>query len=573
MEPDSSVVERPQPTSDTAAAPFAAAGLTATLVGCGGGGSGDTSASPAPAPGPAPAPAPAPSASPSATEAARFLAQATLGAPRAEITAVQIQGYAGWLDAQFQKPRTQGHFDWLVAKGYTADTYANNAAGMDNTLWRKFISSDDPLRQRVTFALSELLVVSVLGVSTFYRQFAIANYLDILEANAFGNYRTLLGEVSRSSAMGYYLTFRGNAKANASGAQPDENYARELMQLFTIGLVQLNADGTPKAGAPETYGPDDVSGLARVFTGWDLDVSGFTRPYPADVHRRPMAQVATRYETGSKSFLGTTIAAGTSAQAALDAALDTLFLHPNCPPFVSRQLIQRLVTSNPSAAYVGRVAAVFTNNGSGVRGDLRAVVRAILLDDEARSATTAAGASFGKLREPVQRFLNWARAFGVTSASGNWVVGDLSDPGTRLGQSPMRASSVFNFFRPGYVPPGAIAQAALVGPEFQITTESSVAGYINFMQSVIAAAGGGAGSGSTDVRADYASLLALAGDTRALLDEVNLVLAAGQVSAATVATFKAALDTMPAGTDAERRNRVYAAVLLVMASPEYIVQK
>jgi uncharacterized protein (DUF1800 family) len=484
---------------------------------------------------------------------------------------LQGQGFAAWLDAEFARPRGTSHFDWLLQRGYDAETYRNNAAGLDNTIWRALIGAEDPLRQRMVLALSELLVVSVLGVSTLYRQFAIANYLDILEANAFGNYRTLLGEVSRSSAMGYYLTFRGNAKASAQGAQPDENYARELMQLFTIGLVQLNTDGTPKSGAPETYGPEDVSGLARVFTGWDLDVSGLAQPFPPTVHRRPMAQIASRYESGSKTFLGVTIPSGTPAQAALDTALDTLFQHPNCPPFVCRQLIQRLVTSNPSPAYVGRVAAVFANNGAGVRGDLKAVLRAMLLDAEARDTSTAlASPSTGKLREPVLRFLNWARGFGVTSPSQAWVVGDLSDPATRLGQSPMRATSVFNFFRPGYVPPNsAIAQAALVGPEFQITTESSVAGYLNYMQTVIPATG----SGQSDVRPDYASLLALADDSLALLAEINLVLAAGQVSAATLATLKTALDSIATGTDAGRRNRVHAALLLVLASPEYIVQK
>jgi len=500
-------------------------------------------------------------------DAARFLAQATLGAPKSQIAAVQTTGYAPWIEAQFATPPGQGHFDWLLANGYGAGAFANNMQGLDNTLWRKFISGDDPLRQRTVLALSEMLVVSVLGVATFYRQFAIANYLDILEANAFGNYRTLLGQVTLSTAMGYYLTYRGNAKASTQGSQPDENYARELMQLFTIGLVPLNADGTPRAG--ETYGPDDVSGLARVFTGWDLDVSGFSSPYPPEAHRRPMVQVASRYETGSKSFLGTTIPAGTSAQAVLNTALDTLFAHPNLPPFVSRQLIQRLVTSNPSPAYVGRVSAVFANNGSGVRGDLRAVLRAILLDGEARDGASALSAtSFGKLREPVVRFLNWARAFGATSPAGTWAIGDLSDPATRLGQSPMRSASVFNFFRPGYVPPGStIASLGLTGPEFQIATESSVAGYVNFMQRAVA------GTGIGDVRANYTELMALAGDSAGLLAEINLVLAAGQLSAATLAALKIGLDSIAATADAGRLNRVQAALTLVLAAPEYIAQK
>lgn len=526
----------------------------ASLAACGGGGGGS-----APQAG-----VPGGTTLLAAGDAARFLAQATPGASRNDITALQQQGYAAWLDAQFALPRGMGHFDWLLAHGYGEETFRNNTQGLEPTLWRRLIASEDALRQRVTLALSELLVVSVLGVNTFYRQFAIANYLDILEANAFGNYRTLLGQVSLSTAMGYYLTYRGNAKANTKGAQPDENYARELMQLFTIGLVQLNMDGTPKAGAPESYGPEDVSGLARVFTGWDLDTSGHTSPFPPDIHRRPMAQVAARYETGAKSFLGVSIAANTSAQASLATALDTLFQHPNCPPFVSKQLIQRLVTSNPSPGYVQRVATVFANNGSGVRGDLKAVVRAILLDDEARAAPTGTS---GKLREPVLRFLAWARGFGAASPTDAWAIGDLSDPATRLGQSPMRSASVFNFFRPGYVPGSTFAQAGLVGPEFQIATETSVAGYLNYMQGAIAGAGIG------DVRADYGALLAIAADAQALLAEVNLVLAAGQLSAATLATLKTALDTINASTDAGKRNRVHAALLLVLAAPEFIALK
>jgi len=502
----------------------------------------------------------------SASEAARFLAQATLGASRDDIAAARASGHAGWIENQFALPRSQSHFDWLLAKGFDAETYRNNAGGLDNTLWRKLIGSPDPLRQRVTLALSEICVVSVLGVTTPWRAFAIANYVDLLEANAFGNYRTLLGQISLSTAMGYYLTFRGNAKANPiTGSQPDENYARELMQLMTLGLYQLNADGS--AQAAETYGQADVSGLARVFTGWDLDVAGLANPLPPEVHRRPLAQVAARYESGSKSFLGTTIPAGTAAASGLDLALDTLFNHPNLPPFIGRQLIQRLVTSNPSAAYVTRVAAVFADNGAGVRGDMKAVLRAILLDAEARNAPVAAG-SFGKLREPVTRFVNWARGVGATSPADTWAIGDLTDPATKLGQSPMRSPSVFNFFRPGYVPPNsAIASQGLTAPEFQITTESSVAGYVNFMQRAVSGAGVG------DVKSAYPTLLPLANDSRALLDEVNLVLAAGQLSAATLAALASALDSIAATTDSGKLNRIYAALTLVLAAPEYIVQK
>lgn len=560
--------------TDTSSLPAVSAllGTAAALSACGGGGGGESN--PPPTAPPANPPTNTPRTQPSSVrDAARFLTQASLGYSRADLDAlVRGNSYTDWLQAQFAMPRSSTHFDWLLAKGYGAETYRNNAKGLDNTIWRKLIASPDLLRQRVVLALSQLCVVSVLGINAPWRQFIVANYLDILEANAFGNYRQLLGQISLSPAMGFYLTYRGNTKANPqTGSEPDENYARELMQLFTIGLVQLQPDGSVQTanGQPvETYKQADVSGLARVFTGWDVDTSGFANPYPPDVARRPMVQVASRYESGAKNFLGTTIAAGTGAMEALNSALDTLFQHPNLPVFVGRQMIQRLVTSNPSPAYVARVATAFANNGQGVRGDMQALLRAILLDPEARDPQVAAGPSFGKLREPVVRLLNWARAYQLTSVSDSWALGDLSDPGTRLGQSPLHSPSVFNFFRPGYVPPNtALAAQGLVGPEFQITTEVSVAGYVNFMQQVIAS------SLSGDWRADYGSLLALAGDSAALLTELNTVLAAGSLSAPTLVQIQTAVDSLPLNATDGARNRVYMALLLVMAAPEYLVQK
>jgi len=542
--------------------------LLGSLAACGGGESADTALEARVAVEPL-----ATQALPTVAEAARFLTQATPGYTAADLSSVAATGYTAWLNKQFALPRSQSHCDWLNAHGYNAASNIFSTAGLDNTIWRKLIGSGDPLRQRMVLALSEICVVSVLGVNSSWRQYAVAHYLDLLEANAFGNYRKLLQDISLSPAMGYYLTFRGSAKANPkTGSEPDENYARELMQLFTIGLVQLNPDGSVKTRANgtalETYTQADVSGLARVFTGWNVDVSGLTSPYPADFQQRPMVSVASQYETGSKTFLGKTIAAGTPALDALNQALDTLFQHPNLPPFISRQLIQRLVTSNPSPAYVARVSAVFANNGAGVRGDLQAVLKAILLDTEARSATTAALPTFGKLREPVMRFLAWARAYRANSATNTWAVGDLSDPATRLGQSPMRSGSVFNFFRPGYVPPGtALASQGLVGPEFQIANESSVAGYINYMQRVVT------GSGAGDLTPDYSSLLPLAADAAALVAEINRVLAGGQLSAQTLSLIQAAVTTLPSSNQPNALRRIQAALTLVLASPEFIVQK
>ncbi len=551
---------------------FAAIVGGALLSACGGGGDGSAAPSPAPSPSPAPTPAPVPPPADPVTpaQASRFLAQASMGATREQIARVQSIGYAGWLDEQFALAPSASRWDWLVSKGFDALTNKNGEAGADPVMWRHMLTSPDTLRQRVTLALSEILVASVSGFNGGWKAFSAAAYLDLLEGQAFGNYRTLLQQVSTSAPMGEYLTFRGNLKANAgTGALPDENYAREVMQLFTIGLVQLNLDGTPKlvAGAQqETYGLDDIAGLARVFTGWNYDLAGGDTNTPA-FKKRPMTITASRHETGSKTFLGTTIAAGTSGDDSLRIALDTIFAHPNVAPFIGRQLILRLVCSNPSPAYVTRVAGVFNNDGAGVKGNLKAVIKAILLDDEARNPARMADPAFGKQREPILRLAAWARAFKVTSSGNAWTVGNTSDPATRLGQSPLRSSSVFNFFRPGYIPPNsAIGSAGLVAPEFQITNESSVVGYVNFMQNTVS-------RGAGDVKADYSALMSLADNPQALLDELNLLLAAGQLSAATVALMRGALATMASGTDAARLNRIHAALVLVLAAPEFIIQK
>ena len=540
------------------------------LTACGGGGD---NAAPAPNTSPpvvtAPVATPLPTG-PSAAQASRFLAQASMGATREQIARVQSIGYAAWLDEQYAAPPSATRWDYLVSRGLNSISNKNGEAGADAAIWRKLLSSPDTLRQRITFALSEILVTSVSSFSGGWKAFTAAAFLDLLESEAFGNYRRLLEKVSTSPAMGEYLTYRGSVKFRAStGALPDENYARELMQLFTIGLVSLNLDGTPKlvgGQQEETYGLDDIAGLARVFTGWNYDLAGGNTDSP-DYKRRPMTVNARAHETGTKTFLGKTIAAGLGGEDSLRQALDTIFAHTNVAPFVSRQLIMRLVCSNPSPAYVTRVATVFNNDGAGVRGNLAAVVKAILLDSEARSAPLPADVSFGKQREPILRLTAWARAFKANSASDAWAVGNTSDPATRLGQSPLRAASVFNFFRPGYVPPNsAVASAGMVAPEFQLTNESSVVGYINFMQTVVS-------RGIGDVKGDYSALLPLADTAQLLLDELNLVLAAGQLSTATLSLLKGAIDTMPAGTDSARTNRIHAALTLVLAAPEFIIQK
>ncbi len=548
--------------------PLAAAGAAvaavASLSACGGGGaaanaSGNTTAGTATTSEPLGVITPA--------RAARFLQQAAFGATDAQIARVQTLGYAAWLDEQFRAPRTASHVEWMLAKGYQDVANIDNFNGVDNTLWRKLISSPDVLRQRVTLALSEIFVISMLGLPVAWRGFLAAAYMDTLETQAFGTYRQLLEAVTLSPAMGVYLNMRGNQKADpATGRQPDENYAREVLQLFSIGLVELQDDGTPRGSAGrETYGPQTISELARVFTGWDFD--RFNRAEPGYT-QRPMVHVAARHDTGAKSVFGTTIPAGTPGPQALQMALDAIARHPNVAPFISRQLIQRLVASAPTPAYVARVAAVFNDNGLGVRGDLKAVIKAILLDDEARrdpDLSSAAEVTRGRLSEPVVRFIQWARSFSLSSPTDLWNVGNLSDPATRLGHSPLRAASVFNFFRPGYVPPNTeLGAQGVTAPEFQITNESTTVGWVNFAQTFVA-------SGVGETRPDYAAELAIAQDASALVQRVALLLAAGRLSATTLALITQAVGSIAATTDAGKRNRVHAAVTLVLAAPETLV--
>ena len=539
--------------------------LALALAACGGGsgGGGTTSAGTGSTSG---APVVVVDAPVTTAQASRLLAQATMGGTSAETQVVVSKGYDKWLTDQFALARATTFWDWLNTNGYNVAANINAETGWDPAIWSQLIVAPDQLRQRVGMALLDMLVVGIGGVNLNWKQFAMAAYADVLWDNAFGNFRQIMDGITFNAAMGSFLTFLGNKKANATtGAQPDENYARELMQLFTLGLYQLNMDGSVKTSGGvqlETYTPADVSGLARVFTGLNLATADSTTPAR---YRLPMVMTASQHETGTSTFLGTTVSG--EGVAAVKTALDTIFAHPNVPPFISKQLIQRLVTSNPTAAYVGRVSAVFADNGKGVRGDMQSVVRAILTDTEARADAALTAAASGKLREPVMRLTGWARAFGATSASNAWAIGDTSSTTSRLGQSPGRSQTVFNFFRPGYSPPStSISAAGLVAPEFQITNEQTVVAYVNYMYALIL-------NGTGDVKADYTAILAKASDSQALVDEVNLVLAAGQLSATTIAAIKAAVDSISATTTTGPQNRVNAAILLTLASPDYLTVK
>ena len=584
-----------------------AAALLAACGGGGGGGTGSVVAASTSEPQAAPGFNNYPKAQ-SDEEAARFLMQSQFAVTDASLSSTRSGTFAAKLQQDFATPQGETGWDWLEQRGYgVSDTnryfFANYPA--DFMIWNQLFTAPDPMRKRIALALSEFFVVSLQTAEFNWRSHAIAHYWDTLVKNAFGNYRQLLEDITLNPAMGWFLNTRGNQKENtATGRVPDENYGREVMQLFTIGLVQLNPDGTEKTGAngarPESYTQDDVTNIARVFTGYDFDSSDGVRVQVAkdaggfetytiesrDYARKPMRFDATRHSTLAATFLGTTIPANTAGPAALKTALDTLFNHPNTAPFFAKQMIQRLVTSNPSPAYVARVSAAFANNGAGVRGDLKAVWAAILLDDEARSPAKVVDPAYGKLREPMLRLVQWGRSFGVSSAAGSWKIFETSGAADRLGQSPLRSPSVFNFFRPGFVPPNtALAKAQAPAPEFQLVNETTVGGYLNYMQEVIrdgincpepTVPQAAYKNYLRDVTASYASELALVNDPTALVRRLNLLLCAGQMSPANVNLIIAALNgtaLTATSTAAQKLDRVAAGVLLVMASADYLVQR
>ena len=586
--------------------PFAVPLAAALVAACGGGGGGggNTATGPVAASQPEAVRSALVAVSAADADAARFLQQAQFSSTEAEIAGLRQLGLAAWLKRQFDEPPKPAGWDWLEARGYgqmNENVYYSTTYQADFMLWSQLMSGPDMMRKRMALALSELFVASLESSQFNWISHAFAHYWDTLVKHAFGNWRDLLEAVTLHPAMGYYLNTKGNQKENlVTGRLPDENYAREVMQLFTIGLNQLMPDGSVRrdvGGNPiDSYTQADVSNLARVFTGYDFDTSDGVRiavpgktatVVSRDFARKPMAFDASRHSNLEAGFLGVTIAADTPGPAALKTALDTLFNHPNTGPFFARQMIQRLVTSNPSAAYVGRVANAFNNNGEGMRGDLRAVWSAILLDSEARSAQGLANPRFGKLREPMLRLIQCARSFDVNSAAGSWKIFSASDGNSRLYQSPLRAPSVFKFFRPGFVPSGTVlATEQAPAPEFQLVTETTIAVYLNYMQGVIRngiycpnpAVPQAALSSPyvPDVTATYSEQMLFVTNAPALVAHLGLVMCAGQLSNATQRLIIDALNATPvvaSSSDAVKRNRIAAAVLMVMACADYLIQK
>ncbi len=547
----------------------------------------------------------------SRAEAARFLTQATFGPTAAEVDRVMALGYRAWIDDQLARPASSNRAFWETqdAAVKAADPTNTSATigqdGVYNAFWRHAVSGDDQLRQRMAYALSQIFVISLQDGNVGNEPRAVAHYLDMLGDKGLANYRELIEAVSLHPMMGTYLTSIRNRKADPrTGRVPDENYAREVMQLFSIGLVELNDDGSVKQanGAPkETYGPADIAGLAKVFTGWswacaDLSNTCFGSGALGGVSdpersTKPMVGYPQYHAMEEKSFLGTTIAAQGTADpnASLKTALDTLYNHPNVGPFIGRQLIQRFVTSNPSPAYVAAVAGAFANNGAGVRGDMKAVLKAVLLNPEARTTSDRSG----KIREPVLRLSALLRGFGYASDSGRYRVGNTDNAGSSLGQTAMRSPSVFNFYRPGYVAPGTQAAAAgLVAPEMALAQETTAAGYVNYMRDGISSGFGASATVTVngvqvtrrDLQPGFSAELALADKPADLVQQVGDKLMQGGMPDALKTEIVTAVGaiTIPAlnstgsnqaQIDTAKRTRVNAAVFLTMVSPEFQVQK
>ena len=572
------------------------------LASCGGGGDGSSSSPTSTVAAPPPI---------SKAEAYRFLNQATFGATETDATTLiglgdSSTGYSRWIDSQIIRepslllPAVETAYPNPVPQGFNVGSL--NAVRLERW-FANVLQGDDQLRQRVAFALSEIFVVSQVGALLNLPN-ATASFHDMLARNAFGNFRVLLEDVTLHPAMGVYLSMLGNQKAvTGTNLRPDENYAREMMQLFSIGLVELNMDGSVRTDAGgqaiPTYNQNVIEGFSRVFTGWKWDCPSTlpactfanTRPQVAPVlgynQVKPMRLFTEQHETGSKLVLSypgaaltnATIPAGQTGTKDLQDALDNVFNHPNVAPFISKQLIQKLVTSNPSPAYVRRVAERFNNDGNGNRGNLEAVVRAILLDPEARS--TPSGNAAGKLKEPLLRLTQFWRAYDATSRSGKLgAAGNFSGGASAVfGQAQGSAPSVFNFFSPFYAPPGEIADAGRVAPEMQLATEYLNTQIANFFWTQALSRTHNATNLGVDVMyINTSAELLVAADSEALINRVaeRLLGGAAQMSVELKAQAKAQIDrtvvpTTNPGT--ALATRTADAIFFVVTSPEFALQR
>jgi uncharacterized protein (DUF1800 family) len=487
----------------------------------------------------------------------RFLTQATFGPTMEDIIALRslvashsgdrIAAYATWLDAQFALPSpsleayTRAANDQEIAlyadstKTYFDAARDPNQSNARRGWWLLARHAPDQLRQRVAFALSEIFVISDNDTNIFNRAYGMSHYYDMLKTHADGTYRSLIENVALHPIMAQYLSHLKNQKAtyDAQGkalTSPDENFAREIMQLFSIGLIVMHPDGSLKLGANglplATYSQDDIAALSRVFTGWSfskrnnpsntntvVDNTSFFQSNGSERYEaswtNPLKQFSTYHDTAAKQWLGLTIPAGLTGEQELDIVLDHLATHPNTAPFICRRLIQRLVSANPSPGYLYRVSSAFTNSG----GNIGTTVRAILLDAEARSTTLADGvAGSGKVREPLLRYLAVLRGLGAKSQlqlsdlspygypaaelakfpAGTTIV-RVADTDATLGQTPHSPPSVFNWFLPDFSPSGSLPANGLVSPELQLANENSTFTGTNYLYTLIDSSTGQSG--------------------------------------------------------------------------------
>jgi len=520
-------------------------------------------------------------------EAASFLTKTSFGGTMEGIETRRDRLASDLLVAEFAKPPS--YILPALRTQFEAGNEVDNRAHA-SAFWNAMVEGDDQLRQRMVFALSQIIVISDNAMGN--KPLTNAQFIDVLSQHAFGNYRDLLKDVTYTPAMARYLTYLRNRKGDArTGRMPDENYAREFLQLFTTGLVELNMDGTEKIldGKPiEIFNNEDIVGLAKVFTGLSHKGTEFWKA-DDDGEYSKLQMFQDRHSELEKTFLGKTIAASTAGDAAIDEAIDHIFEHPNLAPFISRQLIQRFTASHPSPAYVERVANAFENGryasvdetqfGTGIRGDLEATLAAILLDEQFYNGSSKA-AQQGKVREPVLRFVHWARAFDVGNvmADNEWYLLYNAGKNTRLGQQPFQSPSVFNFYRPGFVAPGSVTGAAgLTAPELQTVNEGAVIGYANFMLRYVFNNSPTRNDGIDSFVPDYTDEVALADDPEALADHLNDLLLGGRMSPQTKDRIVLVLNEIPIRDDADQAasdkiTRASLAVYLAVTSPAFALE-
>jgi uncharacterized protein (DUF1800 family) len=500
-----------------------------------------------------------------APTAVRFLNMATFGALPRDINHLSKMTIPEWLDEQFA-------MDASCHLPFLNQTQNNNQRENRIEVWfRLAVNAPDQLRQRIAFALSEIFVVSDVGSGISPN--AITAYYDVLTRNAFGNFRDILEQVTLSPAMGKYLSTLHNQRANRTlGIRADENYAREVMQLFTIGLVQLDGSGIPllqDGNTIPTYSQTDVENSAKVLTGWTMIDS--TNFFDGNEWRVSMKPFESYHDHSAKTLLNNTpVAALGKAPADLKILLDTLFNHPNVGPFVSRRLIQRLVTSNPSPEYIKRVADTFNDNGAGVRGDMKAVIRAILLDNEATKGIFA-NPNFGKLREPLLVLTHLWRAFGGSSLDGTVRY---YYPESTIGQAPLSAASVFNFFKPDFAPSGAIKDKNLFAPEFQLVNDANNTNFHNELFNLSHwRYKGYKWANPYDVLINISTLTTRSRTPMDLVNYLDLVLTGSKMPDDVKTVLFNYLRSIPYSTTVGNINRSVEGLYLVLSSPYYLIQR